>query len=517
MLHELPVGAWLHEQLTALGPPSLGPRALVLVSARQPLQRLAPEGLALHPDWTIWSDGFPPPPATVAQADMIIWVMSALQMFPGEYAAVLEQARRVRIPIWAVVLGLALLDPAAQQSFVERDAAQYEAGLPPHSAVLVYRAKTPSLREVVQARVDREGTALAGRGDARRRAELRQQLIAQLRAAQQHYNAQLAATAGYTHTAQQGIAALKILLGPAVEEVLAEYRAVERTLAGLMDTVSIDLADMDSREGVPLKEQITYRVRTWHSSQYVPAATRAAVEAEVRLRTWAATYSEELQSYFASLQQTMPPGTLAQATTIDPLPVLSAAAPLLHALGEELLEAGERFVRRVHNGLNAAAPPPPEDRLLEPSARRPDPPTDAPVGAPAEPFSDPQAAPRDYPPVPPEAPPLEPPPQDDSSAFQRMARGMLRMMGDAAGVSDQFDQFVHDRMGRIFLEEVDRIRLRISKLIQQQESALITALEGALTSHAGASLQVVEARVRAQRTQLEQVLAAERLLGGDNA
>src|SRR5258708_20719956 len=103
LLGELDIGKWLKERLAAENAPPLRPHVLVCATSLPEIARVFPEGLRWHSAWQYYEPIEDIPSAAVADADVIIWGMAALRMFPAEGAAILKLAQAPQIPPWSIV------------------------------------------------------------------------------------------------------------------------------------------------------------------------------------------------------------------------------------------------------------------------------------------------------------------------------------------------------------------------------------------------------------------------------
>lgn len=350
LLDTLPSGQWLQQQLTEYAPPSLQPHVLVLLSAPQHMRQVFPNGPPLDPSWQIWQqDGVLTLPV-LEKTDLIIWLMPAMRLFPGEYNIALEQARQQSIPIWAIITGIERLSD--ENTFLHQRLPKYRASLPEDSQLFLVRPtmRVP-LQETILHALDREATQLLQRGENRRLKILTIRLKERLHQERQELSQRLNKAERFASTAQAGVASLKILMNATPIAILSEYYALTKTVERLKNAL-LEKADA---EGVraPMDELVgifSSAVITWQQETFEVALREKSSRAQAYLQEWYEEYTREIAAYFRfshSLGTAPPPEH-------PPLP-MEQFTLYLNILQKAILKSYDRFFQLFRDSIQYVA------------------------------------------------------------------------------------------------------------------------------------------------------------------
>ena len=212
VLDGLRPGEWLRHRLDTFSKPADTPSVLVLISSPRTIKRAFPEGLTLNHEWIqlAGSESEEETVLAVENSDLVIWGMSALRLFPGDYAAVLETARGEKIPIWAIVTGLGHLSD--RQAFIEKTLPESKARLPAGSEIILYQANTINPIEKVEELLAQKGQILAKAGRDRRKTNMVSRLRVILLDEREDTLTNLTRANQQLDTAKSGIRAIEVMV-----------------------------------------------------------------------------------------------------------------------------------------------------------------------------------------------------------------------------------------------------------------------------------------------------------------
>jgi hypothetical protein len=352
ILQGLETGTWLEGQLELANTSSTSPRVLVLVSAQQEVERAFPGGLKLEPEWIVWTGEGSPEATDVEQVDLLLWGMAALAMFPGEYAAALEHARREGIPIWAVVVGLGRLSEKAE--FLRRRLPTYQASLAEHSEIIVHQgAKDENVSERIIKMLHEHAALLSQRGTTRRLTRLAARVSARLATERKLLQEEAQHAEQFATTGQRGLRSLKILVSTAVSKILEEYNPLHEQFQKLRQELSDDIEVEDGKKTLDeLGLQLQQSLSSWRKVILEPEINRLTHLTQQRLVKWCKSYSEDLSGFFSASRSLMP-GDDAQKSrpTLESEALLEKTAPLFAAIQRDLLKNFDRFARLFRQNL----------------------------------------------------------------------------------------------------------------------------------------------------------------------
>ena len=350
MLKGLETGTWLDAQLEAGDASSTVPRVLVLVSAPQEVERAFPGGLKLEPDWVEWTGEGSPDGTDVEQVDLLLWGMAALAMFPGEYAAALEQARREHIPIWAVVVGLGRLPEKAE--FLRRRLPSYEASLPEHSEIFIYQsAKDENISERITHMLHERAVLLSQSGTNRRLTRLAERVSVRLVTERETLQAEVQRAKQFAMTGQRGLGSLQTLVGTAASKILEAYHPLHEQFHRLQQKLSNDIAAEHEKVKVDESLLLQQSLSSWQTVTFEPEIDRLTHLAQQHLIKWCESYSEDLNGFFSASWSLMQGHTQKSQPTLESKELLEKTAPLFAATQHELFKVFDHFARWLQQNL----------------------------------------------------------------------------------------------------------------------------------------------------------------------
>jgi len=352
ILQGLETGTWLETQLEVGNIFSTSPRVLVLVSAQQEVERAFPGGLKLEPEWIVWTGEDSPDAADVEQVDLLLWGMAALAMFPGEYAAALEHARREGIPIWAVVVGLGRLPEKVE--FLRRRLPLYQASLPEHSEIIIHQsAKDGNISERIVKMLHERVALLSQRGTTRRLTRLAARVSARLTTERKLLQEEALRAEQFAMTGQRGLGSLKILVSTAASKILEAYHPLHEQFQRLQQELSDDIAvEHEQKTLDEWRLQLQPSLSSWRVAILEPEIGHLTHLAQQRLVKWCESYSEDLSGFFRASWSLLP-GDDAQKSrpTLESEALLERTAPLFAAIQRDLLKTFDRFARLFQQNL----------------------------------------------------------------------------------------------------------------------------------------------------------------------
>jgi hypothetical protein len=298
LLDPLESGRWLHQQLIEYAAPSPSPRVLLLISARRDLPLIWPEGTQADPSWQTWSTDQELSLSVLEQTDLIIWVMTAMRLFPGEYHLALEQSRQMQIPLWAIITGMERLSD--ESSFLHQRLPDYRASLPAGSQLLLVR---PKMRTPLPVALDQllasEGTQFCQQGHQRRLQTVRQRLKHEIQQERQAITKQLQKAEQYAETAEAGLDSLQDLTAAAATAALAEYQALYPLYEDLKELLLVRAGLEGVHEPLEkLPEIFGAEFDTWQQEDFLPRLRAKQTSAEVSLQAWYRDYLTEVSDFF---------------------------------------------------------------------------------------------------------------------------------------------------------------------------------------------------------------------------
>ena len=350
LLDTLTSGAWLRQQLVEYAPPSQQPHVLVLVSAPRSVSQVFPQGLPLDSTWQVVPEGKELTQAMLEQADLIIWFMTALRLFPGEYALALEQARRQTIPIWAIITGMERLSD--ENSFLHQRLPKYRASLPADSQFFLFRP-TPRipLHEAVVHALDKQGADLLKQGDERRLNILASRLKEQMSQERQMLSGKLSQAEQFASTASAGVSSLKILTNATANTIVRNYYSLQHTI----DMLKNELLEKTAVEGIhepldTLPDIFIGAVLRWQKETFEAKLREKRTQAEAQLHAWYEEYTHEIALFFRfsdSLDGAIPSDV--------PYPPVERWEAYLNDLQKNIFKAFERFLQSFRYSLESVS------------------------------------------------------------------------------------------------------------------------------------------------------------------
>jgi hypothetical protein len=351
-LEGLETGRWLSERLAEVGKAADVPRALVLVSARREAGRLFPSGLNLHPSWVIVEDEVGPElSAAVRDFDLIIWVMSALKLFPADYELVLETARDADIPIWAVVAGTELL--GEPETFVEKIVPQSRAQLPEHSEIILCEPQGDEVLRTLGRMLASSGPSIAAAGHLRRKSNILEGLHTHLSQERRAVCDEMDTALDLMDTARMGVESLRIMTGIAAREIFGDFRSLEALVNGFQReleenaTWPREAADTDS-----LRLRLERRLSEIRSQVLEREIERQRQKSLNEIGFWCEEASTELRRFFGPFKAVAESQeALERALSIRPEAVHDRLQPALDAFRQTIFDRFDNFSARIEKNF----------------------------------------------------------------------------------------------------------------------------------------------------------------------
>lgn len=505
-LEGLETGRWLSERLAEVGKAADAPRALVLVSARRDAGRLFPGGLKLHPGWVI-VEGVVGPEfgAAVRDFDLIIWVMSALKLFPADYALVLETARGAGIPIWAVVAGTELL--GEPQTFIEKIVPQSRARLPEHSEIILCEPQDEEVLRTLRRMLASSGPSIVAAGHVRRKSNILEGLRAHLSQERRAVCDEMDTALDLMDTARMGVESLRIMTGVAAREIFGDFRSLEALMNGfqreLEESVTWprEAADIDSP-----RQRLERRLSEMRSQVLEKEIERQRQKGLNEIGRWCEEASTELRRFFGPFKAVAESQeSLERALSVRPEEAGDRLQPAFDAFRQTILDRFDNFSARIEKNF-----------LMKLFERIRLPPAPARDRTGSEPYEPPQPRPYVW----------QEPEQDE--AFDRHvappeARGYvtekLAQLADhvqrVAGIDDLSARKEEESALSLLAREGETLRAAIAEsvgvLLEKGEATLCEIVQ----RHADASLDAVSRAVTRPRAKLKRLDQADQVLRGD--
>jgi len=300
VLKGLDAGEWLAERLEELGTGSEVPRALVIVSARRGIAATFQDGLKLCPHWVVIdpADGVDAG-ASIADYDLIVWGMSALKLFPADYAPALDVARQEKIPIWAVIICLELLSD--QQEFTERIVPRTRELLPEFSETIVCRGVEAAAE--IRRLLAENGAKIARAGRLRRKRSLADGLRSRISDERLELTRKVRKTLDLTETARLGGESVKVRIRSAARDIFGDmrpFRALVDELHSKIDRVATSLPETGDASEV--QRRLGQSISGLKDGRLEGELARLADEGALKLRLWCEEATEELRKFFTPLR-----------------------------------------------------------------------------------------------------------------------------------------------------------------------------------------------------------------------
>jgi len=342
---------WLVRELNRLVGEKDSPQILVVISSPSYFKKKFPEGLKIEEDWfELLPEDLPERMAYLAESsDLILWAMTALRLFPGEYKAVLATAKNENIPVLAIIAGLDnLSDP---EHFIKNDLLDYKARLPDKSEILLYQKSNhveivDSVREFVSAR----GEMLANYGKKRRKEKVTVQLKSKLNQEQAELQLSLSQITKFLETAQCGIQYLGVMAGSEASVMIDWNNDLTRFIEELENGIFI-LLDAKSMQlsSDELKNELDDIFHNYGSQ--LENMMGQNIELSIKqCERWAVETSNQLYSFFHPFYDMIPgPSQLNDILTVNPGPLLSQLGKILSSLSNEVLQEYDAIRQRIEH------------------------------------------------------------------------------------------------------------------------------------------------------------------------
>jgi hypothetical protein len=509
MLEGLEAGEWLAGRLEELGSASEVPRALVIVSARRGIAATFRDGLKLCPHWVVLdpADGADAG-ATTAEYDLIVWGMSALKLFPADYATALDVARREKIPIWAVIVGLELLTD--QQEFTERIVPRTRALLPEFSETIVCGGEEAAAE--IGRLLAENGAKIARAGRLRRKTSLADGLRSRISDERLELTRKVSKTLNLMETARLGGESVKVRIRSTARDIFGDtrpFRALVDELHSKIDSVAASLPEAgDASEA---RRRLGQSMSGLRDGWFEGELARLANEGALKLRLWCEETTEELRKFFTPLRDAAWHGAaFERAFVIGTEEATSKLRPIFDDLGRHLCGRFDSFRAWVETDFTA--------RLL------------AGFGHPAE-SPPPPPAPREEPLYRWQYPDEEPAPapasrpvhnrrvvEDAPSVKKRFKRGLRNMMNhflQATGFGELGTWRGEERPALLLTREVEALNSALVEIFDSTRERCRDVLGGIVQERADALLDHSGETLRRLNTELEKLDEAERMLPTD--
>ncbi len=473
------------------------PQVLILISAQREIEKAFPEGLRLDQVWTERNSTNQLAADTIEQADVVIWGMSAMHMFPAEFKVALDVARRERIPIWAVVVGVGRVGD--KESFLRTTIPARQAQLPAHSEMLIYQVDggeliIKQLRELLA----EYGATLATAGRARRLNHLAQQVRKRLLAERQALQVELEHGERFTDTGQRGIEALKVLSSTVADAILVKYNSLFKFLEKLdQELQEIVNFQSDALDFNALGQKITAQIQEWRFSTLERELDRLLEESRERIIRWCSEYTQELESFFHSFSSLGDgPQTIGDMLILTPGHVLPQIEPILAGMKAEILTNFDRFLLRLQYDFrqsqkiqSESKPDEREEEETDESSMR------------ARQISQQQDT----------APSQQ---KGFGRKVQRLAETAMNLVLGGQWTEEDYHEYVREEMLYSLATRQREFGDVLAATIKVRHDPLARLLEKIVEDQGNACLQMVDPLVAKLRTRIAQISQGEQMLGG---
>jgi hypothetical protein len=264
---------------------------------------------------------------------------------------VLETARGVGIPVWAVVAGTELL--GEPQTFVEKIVPQSRARLPEHSEIILCEPQGEDVLRTLGRMLASSGPDIAAAGHVRRKSNILEGLRAHLSQERQAACDEMDTALNLMETARMGVESLRVMTGVAAREIFGDFRSLEALVNGLQReleesvTWPREAADTDS-----LRLRLERRLSEIRSQ---------VLEREVELQRqrglneigcWCEEASTELRRFFGPFKAVAESQeALERALSVRPEEVGSRLQPAFDTFRQTIFDRFDNFSARIEKNF----------------------------------------------------------------------------------------------------------------------------------------------------------------------
>ncbi len=332
-LASFPTRAWLQERVAAFDAPPPRPHVVVVDSDPSGIQAMYGHPLRQDAAWQVVAPDDAAVAHLVDDADVIVWGMSALRLFPGEAAVILNQARQDALPILAVVTNTERVgDPNGFAAILS----QWQGELPPGSAFFVGPAAFAEMTAALLA----HGTDWARARRPTRFAHLKEAAQREIRLEQVGFEDEVLASENALVLAQTGVAAGAVQCESAIVAILHPWQACMDHIAAFLHTEMPHLAKQASRQDqLTMVAALQSAEAQWHVQ--FSAQQQTALETSLGLADlWCTKLTEAAQACFSKYARLQPAVATATAalTFTEPAQRLASALRALDAATSDLLQ-----------------------------------------------------------------------------------------------------------------------------------------------------------------------------------
>lgn len=498
LLEGLDTGEWLTGRLKELGPSSETPRVLVLVSARRGGRAAFGDGLKLCPHWVVLG-AEAESGAAVEGYDLVVWGMSALKLFPAEYAPALETACREGIPIWAVVVGLELLTD--RQEFIDRIVPQNKARLPAFSEIILCQGEevAGALRQLLA----ENGEQIARAGRLRWKTSLGGDLWSRLSQERRALSGEAGKTLDLTGTAKLGGESVKVMSRTTARAIFADFR----NLPALIDALRLEIEGaaaslpktFDARDA---QSELWRRLSEMRAERVETELARLENESAAKLRLWCAEASAEMKKFFTPLRDAAwPDGAFERATEITLEEAALKLRPVFDDLSRNVLGQFDDFVVKTDFLTSARRDHEPQSPTrVEPLYRWQEPDDEFTAARASQPAHRRR--------------------QDNAPGFGgRLKRGLLRKMNQilrSVGINELGEaRSKEERAVTNLTRELQVLNFAVVEVFDSTREKCKVVLSQLVDKHTDALLDLTGQMTRRLHTKLQKLDEAEQLLSGD--
>ena len=333
LLGELDIGKWLKERLAAENAPPLRPHVLVCATSLPEIARVFPEGLRWHSAWQYYEAIEDIPSAAVADADVIIWGMAALRMFPAEGAAILKLAEAHQIPIWVIVVGYDYVGEPEQ--FYSQAVPRMKNRLPPASEIIVEGVEDTRQRVLVL--LTQRSETLVNEGRRRRQQRLYQETLEKINTATARSAERVAALEVAFDQVQIGIAATQGRVGATLTEGMTPYRALLQSIDTFLhqevESIEEAVAYLSLKE---IQQRMMADLQRWYNTQFTGQIDNAFRQSLLACQHRCKDLVNDLQSSFS-------------------ICLVTASSPELADIAKTVsLDEAQKVIQDTHDALNQA-------------------------------------------------------------------------------------------------------------------------------------------------------------------
>lgn len=340
-------GAWLESVLPTLRDSPDAPRVLVLNMAPKEFRDLPP---ANGTDWRILSPNAGTEAMVVAAdaVDAVLWCMTAMRMFSGEYETVLDTVRRNGTPVWAVVSGMKRLsDPAG---FERREVPRLKSRLPTMSEIVLLGRDTRSVQEIIADLVATHGRTATEAGEARRQAATLALCRQNIAAERRRWHDLLVAATRRAENAEKGGSAIGILCRAHAARLLETVQAVIENAAGIAEVLAEAIVDQAKTLSSEQLRALVGEEFGRYRDERIMSPLDAMLADTPRMATeWITTTTTELHRFFGPLIKEAP--AVAEQLALDADAIVPGVTRRTELLRKQLLEAFDGIAAAVDQDM----------------------------------------------------------------------------------------------------------------------------------------------------------------------